>query len=130
MAARSSNDFACCSTRARDGEAQALFGAAHRRRHERQQLTAHAMQLGQISALERPLRVREAFVDGQETFVDAPRAREQLGEEGEKRRADEAGSDRLLHRQAVLQLVDALGGPAERGEGSALERRGPIRSPA
>ena len=50
----------------------------------------------------------EALVDGAQPFVDAVRAGEHLGEQREEGRADEAGPDRLLDGEAVLQLVDAL----------------------
>ena len=91
-----------------------------------QQFPAHAVQLGEIAALERRLRVGEAFVDGLEPLVDAAGAQQHVGEQREKGRAHEAGADRLLHGQAVLQLVDAFGGPAERRERRALERAAPF----
>ena len=104
---------------------EALFSGRQVSARE-EEFATRPVQLGRVPAFERGLCVHEALVNGQEPFVDAAGDGKHLGEQREKCRPNEAGADRLLHRQAVLQLIDAFGGAAERRQRRPLERAPPL----
>ena len=118
--------FRLLPTRVVEGGAERVFGGGLIAGKD-EQLSLHAMELGDVAALERPLGVREPFCDGIESFADAARAPERLAEQREKRRPHEAGIHRLLDRERVFQQVDTLVDAPRARHRRSLEGSAPFR---
>ena len=91
-----------------------------------QQLAAHAVQLGEEPALDRPLGVREPFVDDRQPLGGAPVPEQRVGQQRQEHRPGQPGAERVQRVEAGPQLRGALGGAPLHRHRRGLEAAGPL----
>src|SRR5689334_19404032 len=84
------------------------------------------MKLGDVAALAHLRRVLERLVDRAPAVLESSGVTQQLGERAEKCASHEPRSNRLLHRETVAQLGDALVEVAKKRECDTLEGAAPL----